>query len=347
MDLEKIKYELGGYDGPAMRIMEICGSHTEAVARFGIPSLISDKITLLSGPGCPVCVTASAYIDRLIELGKNGKRIVTFGDLIRVPGSSMSLADAGSMGVHIDMVYSPKDVLGLAAAAPGDEFVFAAVGFETTAPVYAMLIDEIVRERIKNVKLLTSLKTMPEVVMNMLDNGAPIDAFIAPGHVCVVTGYKVFEEAAKKHSIPFGVAGFGGEQIMTAIYGLTLMRGRGIVKNFYPAVVSRDGNTTAWDAVMRFFEKCDATWRGLGSIPDSGLVLRDEYLCYDAGSTGLDEDVKKNSGCRCDEVLTGRLKPGECPLFGKACSPMDPQGACMVSSEGSCHTYYVNAGCAE
>lgn len=339
---DRIKDFLAGYDGPNVNIMEICGSHTEAVARFGIPSLLSDRIKMISGPGCPVCVTTSAYIDKLLELAKEGYVIVTFGDLIRVPGSKKSLSDAKGEGARVEMVYSPLDVIGLAEADPDLRFVFAAVGFETTTPVYALLMEELIEKDIKNVRLLTSLKTMPEVVDEMLINGAPIDGFLAPGHVSVVTGYEVFEPIAEKYKMPFAVSGFEGDQILLSIYEVVKNIHKGKVINCYPMVVSAKGNVTAKEKVGLFFEKCDASWRGLGTVKSSGMRLKSEYKAYDAGSDGLDTDEKKNPACSCDKVLTGRIRPYECPLYAKVCSPINPQGACMVSTEGSCYSYFVN-----
>ena len=340
--MDRIKEYLAGYDGPTVRIMEICGSHTEAVARFGIPSLLSEKIKLISGPGCPVCVTTSAYIDKLLELAKAGTEIVTFGDLIRVPGSRGSLAQAKGEGAEVEMVYSPLDVIGPAESNPDKDYVFAAVGFETTTPVYALLMEEIIERDLHNVKLLTALKTMPEVVEEMLRGGAPIDGFLAPGHVSVVTGYEVFEPIAKKFRIPFAVSGFDGEEILLALYEVVNNTENGVVKNCYPKVVSREGNEVAKKKVGTFFEKCDASWRGLGKVAGSGMRLKPEYAAYDAGSDGLDSDEKMNPACSCESVLTGRMRPYECTLYGKVCSPQNPQGACMVSTEGSCYSYFVN-----
>ena len=367
MNIEQIKRELLNYDGPSMRIMEVCGSHTEAVAKFGIPSLLSDKIKLLSGPGCPVCVTTSAYIDRLIDLVNDGYIVATFGDLIRVPGSSRSLADvrqsvsrpdsdsmkSGDVGVddrsdkrdingRVEMVYSPMDIIKMAEDEPDREFVFAAVGFETTTPVYALLMDEIIERNIRNIKLLTSVKTMPKVIDTIMSSGASIDGFLAPGHVSVVTGWDIFMPIAEKFSIPLCVSGFRAEELLVAIYGIVRHRGQGVVKNYYPSVVTSEGNVSAKRAVEKYFRPADAAWRGLGVIPESGMLLRDEYMDYDAGSAGLDKDEKKNPACHCDQVLMGNIRPYECPLFGKRCNPMDPQGACMVSTEGSCYSYFVN-----
>ena len=338
-DIKEITEYLKNYDGPEICIMEICGSHTGAIAKNGIPGILSEKIRLISGPGCPVCVTPSAYIDRLIEIAQtDGYTVVTFGDLLRVPGSRCSLQEAADASYR--MVYSPMDIIDLAKADPARTFVFAAIGFETTTPVYALLMQTIIEEKIKNVKILTALKTMPEVVDMLCSSGAGIDAFIAPGHVCVVTGSDIFKPAAEKYSLPFVVSGFEAEDLLSTLYLLVKNRGRGVVINNYPAVVSTEGNKKAQDLIDKYFEKSDASWRGIGNVPLSGRSLRTEYAEYDAGSRGLDYDEKKNKACSCDKVIMGKLSPGQCPLFGKVCTPSTPQGACMVSPEGSCSTRY-------
>lgn len=344
MDLEEVKEGLKKYDGPEMNIMEVCGSHTGAIAKNGIPGMLSDRIHLLSGPGCPVCVTPSSYVDKLLDLAKDPHNcIVTFGDLIRVPGSTKdNLSTARGEGARVEMVYSPMDTLDLAARDPDTTFIFAAVGFETTTPVYALLVDEIVRNNIKNIKLLTALKTMPEVIRYLMESDAPIDGFIAPGHVSVVTGTHIYEPIAQDFSIPFGVAGFKGPELLAAIYGIVREYGHGVVKNFYPSVVKEDGNPEARALIDKYFEKYDAAWRGMGQVKGSGKILREEYRYLDAGSLGLDADRKANPACCCDKVLMGKMRPYDCPLYGKVCTPMNPQGACMVSTEGSCFSYLAN-----
>ncbi len=330
---------LKSYDGPEIRIMEICGSHTGAIAKNGIPGMLSEKIRLISGPGCPVCVTPSAYIDRLIEIARSDKHtVVTFGDLLRVPGSRCSLQEAAEASYK--MVYSPLDIIELAKAEPYRTFVFAAIGFETTTPVYALLMQTVIEKKIQNVKILTALKTMPEVVDLLCSSGAGIDAFIAPGHVCVVTGSDIFKPAAGKYSLPFVVSGFEAEDLLSTLYLLVKNRGNGVVINNYPTVVSTEGNKKAQELIDKYFEKIDAVWRGIGNVPMSGRCLREEYSEFDAGSRGLDHDEKRNKACSCDKVIMGKLSPDQCPLFGKVCTPSTPQGACMVSPEGSCSTCY-------
>ncbi len=340
MTNDEIIRSLREYDGPDIKLMEICGSHTAAIARSGIRTLLSEKIHMISGPGCPVCVTVTAYIDRLIELSRDRKNVIcTFGDLIRVPGSSESLGNAKAEGADIRMLYSPFDMLPLAEEEKDKTFIFAAVGFETTAPVYAGLLSEAEDRRIENIRLLTSLKTMPRVVEK---TGNKMDGYLLPGHVCTVSGFGTYEPLAEKLSIPFVAAGFEPENILQAIYALVKLRDKGVVRNFYPSAVTRDGNELARKAVEKYFEPGDAVWRGLGKIEASGLYLRREYAGFDAGSSGLDDD-HETAGCHCAKVICGEEESRGCPLFGKTCTPSSPKGACMVSGEGACFNEY-NSG---
>lgn len=345
--IEDIAEYLHNYSGRKLKLMEICGSHTAAISNFGIRGLLSEKISLVSGPGCPVCVTPSSYIDRLIELAKEKNTcVVTFGDMLRVPGSRICLSAARSEGASVEMVYSPMDVLKLAEEHPNINYVFAAVGFETTAPVYALLLDEVRRAGLTNVRLLTALKTMPQAIRRLVRDGGAIDGFLAPGHVAAITGSGAFEPLCREYGIPFAVAGFGDRELLIAIYGLVRMAapGKAAVRNFYPAVVTEQGNLTAKEKIGEYFTACDAVWRGMGSIPGSGLLLREEYRAYDAGSAALAADVKRNAACCCESILTGKMDPEDCPLFGRGCTPDNPQGACMVSYEGSCYNHYGSGG---
>ena len=343
MKINEVLDFLRNYDGKRIRLMEVCGTHTASIAQNAIPSLISDKIELISGPGCPVCVTVSDYTDRLIDLALSGNVIITFGDMIRVPGSKRALQDIKADGADIRMVYSPIQALDFARSEPEKEFVFAAVGFETTTPIYALLIDEMLKKDIKNLRLLTALKTMPRViekVCEISDNG--IDGFLAPGHVCAITGSDLFIPLAKKYKVPFVVSGFEAEEIIGSIYALIKMQDKGEVLNLYKSTVKSEPNAKANDIVSKYFEKCDAAWRGLGIIEDSGMGLKEEYSRLDAGSKELTNDESQSKGCRCGEIITGRAKPTECPLYKKACTPENPMGACMVSTEGTCFNYYTN-----
>ncbi len=339
--IEYVIRRLSEYDGPPLRLMEVCGTQTAEISHNGIRNLLSTAIQMISGPGCPVCVTVSAYIDRLIELsGQEGTTVVSFGDLFRVPGSRESLSEAKAAGGRAEMVYAPAQILDMARKQPEKQFVFAAVGFETTAPVYAGIIKKAKKEGLKNLRFLTSLKTMPAAIRWICAHEPDIQGFLAPGHVCAVTGTKDYEEIAREYGIPFVVSGFSPEELITAIYGLVCLRGRGQTRNFYPAVVRPEGNPEARAVMHEVFEPCGAAWRGIGRIEGSGLRIRAAFREFDAGSDGLEEDIRKNSQCRCAQVLLGEISPGDCPLFGKVCTPATPQGACMVSAEGSCFHYY-------
>jgi hydrogenase expression/formation protein HypD len=341
-NIEQIAAFLKNYDGKPLRIMEVCGTHTAAISESGIPSMLSDKIKLISGPGCPVCVTVTSVIDRLVELSMTENTcVLTFGDLIRVRGSVKSLADAKSDGGNVRMVYSPMDAISIARSDPDTLYVFAAIGFETTTPVYALLIEESIKKDIKNIKILTSLKTMPQVIRWVVSQGRDIDGFIAPGHVAAVTGGGIFRSLADELGIPFVVSGFEGEQLLMTIYALVKLAGTSGYRNLYKSTVTEEGNLQAQELVDRYFEVSDSSWRGMGKVQGSGMVLREQYRQFDAGSIGLDEDMEP-AGCRCASVLTGQIAPTMCPLFGKACTPDNAHGACMVSTEGSCYNYFIS-----
>ena len=370
MALSEMRDFLANYDGPEMNIMEVCGSHTAAISKNGIRGMLSEKIHLISGPGCPVCVTPTAYVDKLIELAMTPNTcVVTFGDMLRVPGSKYSLSEVQGMGGRAIMVYSPMDIFALAEKEPETTFVFAALGFETTTPVYALLLEEVIERNIENVKLLTALKTMPGVIEYLCENGASIQGYLAPGHVAAVTGSDLFLPLAEKYQIPFAVSGFEGEEILEALCGIVKtgstsyddcsdsgeldrenivisvedeLCNKGLVMNFYPSIVSEKGNVRAQELVKKYFQPTDAAWRGMGIVAGTGMELRPEYEKYDAGSKALVEDNKRNKACCCDQILMGKMQPQQCPLFGKVCKPLTPQGACMVSEEGSCHSAFAS-----
>ncbi len=347
-DLNEIKEYLKNYNGEEKVIMEVCGTHTASISENGIPAMLSPKIKLISGPGCPVCVTVASYIDRLVELALTpNTTVVTFGDMMRVKGSEKSLRDAAAEGGSVKMVYSPFEILDMARENPDRQFVFAAVGFETTTPVYALIVERLlngdtkINGDTKNVKLLTALKTMPQAIRAVASGDTKITGFLAPGHVSVITGHRLFEDMAKELNLPFVTAGFGGAELLAAIYALTKLKG-GKALNMYPSVVTYDGNTEAQEKVSKYFEPCNAAWRGMGVIKNSGLVLKKEYARFDAGSAELCEDKMYNGACACGDVISGRKPPHDCPLFGTVCTPDTPQGACMVSMEGACFHYYTN-----
>lgn len=346
MDIKQIIDYLQSYDGRPVKLMEVCGTHTAAIFKSGIRSLISDKIKLISGPGCPVCVTPTAYIDKCIEYAsKENHVLLTFGDMMKVPGSRGSLSEAkGNGNVNINIMYSPFEALEKAAENPHITYVVAAVGFETTAPAYAMMVKAAKEKGISNIKLVTALKTAIPALEWICENQEDVDGFICPGHVSVITGSNVYIPLAEKYRKPFVVAGFEAEHILAAIYRIMkqLEIGENAAENLYRNAVKEDGNRKAVDVMNAVFEEGPAMWRGLGVIEDSGLYLNDEFSGYDGGSRALYEDMELPAECRCGDVIVGRINPDQCPMFGRKCSPMDPFGPCMVSSEGSCGIWYRN-----
>lgn len=337
MDLKQAAKWLASYDGSELRLMEVCGTHTSALYRSGLRQLLPEKIKMLSGPGCPVCVTPTEYIDKLVEYAmRPGYKVMTFGDMLSVPGSRMSLAEARALGGNADYFYDPYDIIKMAEENPDTVFVPAAVGFETTAPVWALLIEEITQRKINNIKTLTALKTMP-AVLDYLCNAGGIDGFLCPGHVAVITGGEYFREFVDNYGETMVIGGFSKEQLLLAMVRLVLESAakKAGLWNEYREVVTPEGNKAAVELIERYFEPGDTAWRGLGVIEDSGLYLKKEYEYLDAGSFGLNED-KMAKGCRCGEIVLGKAAPPECPFFGTHCTPDHPVGACMVSSEGAC-----------
>lgn len=304
--------------------------------------MIPETVELVSGPGCPVCVTPEEYIDRLIELGENGSTIMTFGDMIKVPGTKESLGDFKARGGRVQMVYSPFQALESAKANKEENFVFAAVGFETIVPVYAMLAERMVSENVENMRMLCSLKTISPALRKLAPK---VDAFIAPGHVAAIVGEVEFENLAKELNRPFCIAGFTTAAVKLAVTKLReqVENKDNCATNLYSSVVSYNGNEKALTLMEKVFAPGNATWRGIGEIEDSGLYLKDEYEIFDAGSR-IPIKEKKKSPCRCGQVLCGEILPRECPLFGKSCNPMTPKGPCMVSSEGACGIWYQCGG---
>ena len=345
MDIAQVIDDLKSYDGRQLKLMEVCGTHTAAIFKNGIRDLISPKIRLISGPGCPVCVTPTAFIDKCVEYAQTpGCELLTFGDMMKVPGTHGSLSENKS-DASVSIMYSPLEAIEKAKANPDVTYVIAAVGFETTAPTYALLVKEAARLGIRNIRLVTALKTAIPALRWICENENDIDGFICPGHVSVITGVHVYDGLAAKYNKPFVVSGFEAEHILAAIYRIVkqIEAGEGYVENMYPNAVKENGNLKALQAIDDVFEPGPAVWRGLGAIEDSGLYLKGEYAAYDGGSRGLDEDMELPEGCRCSDVITGRINPEECPMFaGGSCTPMEPFGPCMVSSEGSCGIWYRN-----
>lgn len=328
-----------------MRIMEVCGTHTMAIFRHGVRSLLPENVELISGPGCPVCVTSAGDIDQIIELAEvPGIIIATFGDLLRVPGSKgKNLATARAEGAQVEIVYSPTDALKIAQATDRP-VIFPAIGFETTIPVMAATVFEAKQRGITNFMLLVSHKVVPPALDVLLgDPELALDGLLCPGHVSAIIGEQAYEPFAEKYHIPCVIAGFEPLDILSSIYMLAsqIHHGKALVENSYGRVVSREGNPKAREMINMTFEPCDARWRGLGDIPGSGLKLRPEFINHDAARYfGLSSEfVPEPKGCRCGEILTGKVKPPDCPLFNTRCTPTTPVGPCMVSSEGTCAAY--------
>ncbi len=327
--------------------MEVCGTHTVAISRNGLRYAVPSNIRLLSGPGCPVCVTANSDIDRMIAVaGQPGVILTTFGDMMKVPGSYSSLAEEKAKGRDIRVVYSALNALQIAADNPDRQVVFFAVGFETTTPTIAVSIKEARQKNLTNFSVLSVHKLVPPAMKALLDLGEiKLDGFICPGHVSMIIGTKPYEFIARDYKIPCVITGFEPLDILESISMLVAMAeaGEAKVANAYTRVVSEDGNPRAIQIMNEVFEPCDGEWRGIGIIPGSGLKVREEFAAFDAGRI-FDKievpPVKEHKGCRCGEVLRGVIYPYECGLFGKVCVPEKPVGPCMVSSEGSCAAYY-------
>jgi hydrogenase expression/formation protein HypD len=334
---------LSSYDGKKVRIMEVCGTHTHEIFKDGIRQILSPQIDLISGPGCPVCVTPADFIDEAVMLAlEKNCTITSFGDLVRVPGSEKSLADARADGAKVKVVYAPQDAVKYAQLHPDEEVVFLSVGFETTVPSECLAVQQAIEKGLKNFSLLTANKTMPEAYLAMKD---ATDAFLYPGHVHAIIGTSVCEKLRDEYGISGVCAGFTPSELLVAlaleVKGLS--RGEPFFINAYPRVVREEGSPKAVALTEKYMEPVDMLWRGIGEIKNSGLALREEYSDFDARKkyalphiTGRD-----NPACRCGEVLQGKCTSEECPLFGKACTPEHPVGACMVSSEGACSAFYL------
>jgi hydrogenase expression/formation protein HypD len=333
-------------------LMEVCGTHTHAIAAAGIRARLPETIRLVSGPGCPVCVTPVDYLDRAEALaGLPDTALCTFGDLFRVPSSTGSLEKLRAAGAAVEVVYSPRDALEMAASRPSRRVVFLAVGFETTAPTIAAALAEAEAAKIANFLVLPGNKTVPPPLKALAsDREVALDGFLLPGHVSVVTGSSAFDFLAREFSLPSAVVGFSPADVLRGILELATQaaEGRAEVVNLYGRVVTPSGNGAAKDLMRRFFEPRDERWRGLGTIPGSGLGLRDEWAHRDASRIPVETCAPREpAGCRCGEVLRGVAAPPECPLFGDPCTPDEPVGACMVSSEGTCAAWYRHERYAE
>lgn len=335
--------------GRTLAVMEVCGSHTMAIARYGIRSLLPEGVRLISGPGCPVCVTPARYVDAAVELAGRGMTLVTFGDMLQVPGSATTLAACRAAGGRVEVCYSPARALDLAAAEPGREVVFLAIGFETTiAPVLCML-DAAVRRGLRNLTLLTAFKCVPPALHALLaDPEIRIDAFLCPAHVSAIIGADAYRPFVERYHVPCVIAGFEPLDILYGLEGLLAqaVAGEARVDNRYARVVTPGGNVRAQALMAEYLQPADAAWRGLGVLAASGLGLREAFAAYDAERRhGVTVTLGgEHPGCRCGEILKGKLRPADCPLFGGTCTPDHPVGPCMVSSEGTCSAEFKYAG---
>lgn len=333
-----------------LRFMEVCGTHTVAIFRSGIRQILPENVELVSGPGCPVCVTNDDYIDKAIEYARGKDFIVaTFGDMLKVPGSRSSLSVAKAEGADVRIVYSPLDCLKLAKENSSKKIIFLAVGFETTAPTAAATVLAAKAQGIKNLFMLSAQKLVPPALRFLLnDTSVKVDGFLLPGHVAVVIGSDAFSFLSEEFQIPSAVGGFEAEEILIALISLLeqIDVGRAEVTNNYRSVVKSEGNVAAQKILSQVYEVAEVEWRGMGMIPASGLRMRDEFAAFDIERVEpvKIERIVKKTACRCGEVLRGIINPTECPLFGKACQPLHAIGPCMVSVEGVCAAWFKYGG---
>ncbi|RME76471.1 MAG: hydrogenase formation protein HypD [Chloroflexi bacterium] len=327
-------------------LMEICGGQTHTIIKFGIDRLLPEEITLVHGPGCPVCVTPLELIDKALAIARRPEVIFTsFGDMLRVPGSETDLLSVKAQGGDVRMVYSPLDAVKLAQKHPDREVVFFAVGFETTAPANAMAVWQARQMGLKNFSILCSHVLVPPAMEAIL--GSPhnlVQGFLAAGHVCAVMGYWEYEPIVEKYRVPIVVTGFEPLDLLQGIYMTVkaLEEGRAELENQYVRAVTREGNVPAQKLVKQVFQVCDRQWRGIGLIPNSGYCLRPEFAEFDAAQrfevTGI--TAEESPVCIAGEIMQGLKKPHQCPVFGTECTPEHPVGAPMVSAEGACAAYY-------
>lgn len=345
--IEKISSENNGYHKDrTFRIMEVCGTHTMAIAHYQIPQLLPENINLISGPGCPVCVTAASDIDRIIEIIKTyNLTVFTFGDMMRVPGSASSLSLQKAEGRKIKICYSPLDSLEYAKENPGENIMFIAIGFETTAPLTAVLVKKAVSEKIKNFFIYSTHKIIPPALKALLeDREVKVDAFLLPGHVSAIIGVKPYDFISKIYNIPAVISGFEPESIIKSILMILnqVKEEKSGIQVEYKTVVKHEGNPFAVKQMEDVFEIKDSLWRGLGIIKDSGLELKKIFNNFDAKLSFSVKEIKsiELSGCECGNVLKGIKRPNDCAQFKRTCTPDNPLGPCMVSSEGTCAAYF-------
>ena len=342
-----IDEDLKDYDG-TIHIMEVCGGHTHTIMKYGIPQLLNKKINFIHGPGCPVCVMPKDRIDSAYELSlQKDVILVTLGDMIKVPGSKGSLQKARSEGADVRFVYSPMDCLKIADENKDKIVVFFAIGFETTTPMTCALMEQVIKQDIKNILFSINHITVPEVMQVLVqDENCKIDAFLGPSHVSVISGSKIYEEFPLSYNKPVVVSGFEPVDVMQSISMIVkqFKEKRSDLEIEYKRLVSYEGNLKAQELINRYFKKVPFKFRGIGEVENSGYELKDEFDKYNAKIVYKDilptQEVKENKACKCPEILKGVAKPTDCKIFGTVCTPTNPIGSCMVSSEGACSAYY-------
>lgn len=329
-----------------MTFMEVCGTHTMAIYQHGLRALLPEQIRLISGPGCPVCVTPVSYVDMAVAMARRpNTMIATFGDMVRVPGSTSSLLHEQARGATIKIVYSPLDAVALAEKHPKKDIVLLGVGFETTAPTVAVTVLTARRKNLDNFYILCSHKTMPGPMAALAgDPELQVDGYLCPAHVSAIIGANAYQPLVDAYHVPCVVTGFEPLDVLQGVLMLArqVVAGEACVETQYRRVVKAEGNLKAQQLLDQVFESTNARWRGIGDIPDSGLQLRPEFARFDA-ATQLPVTVEapvEQKGCLCGDILKGKVRPADCPLFRTACTPEDPVGACMVSSEGTCAAEY-------
>ncbi len=342
---QKILKEIEASAKGTWNIMEVCGGQTHGLVKNGILEMLPDRVRMIHGPGCPVCVTPVNLIDKAVELLAQGVIVCSFGDMIRVPGSRMSLLEAKARGGDLRVLYSPLEAVNVARRNPEKEVVFFAVGFETTAPANALSVLHAKKEGLRNFSLLVSHVLVPPAIEAILsDEFNTIDAFLGAGHVCAIMGYREYHPLAKKYGIPIVITGFEPLDLVQGILMAVrqLEQGRSEVENQYSRVVKEEGNLKAIEVIREIFEVGDREWRGIGMIPGSGYRIRSAYADFDAEQRfGIGHiRVSEHADCIAGEILKGLKKPTDCSQFGRSCTPMNPLGAPMVSSEGACSAYY-------
>lgn len=326
-------------------LMEVCGSHTMAFAKSGIKTRLKDHVRLIAGPGCPVCVTDQKSIDAMIQLAQGSNRILcTFGDMMRVPGSRASLMKTKTDGKDIRVIYSPLDSVKIAEENPDKEVIFLGIGFETTIPILTLAIREAERKELKNYSVWMTTKLVEPVMRALLESGeVKLDGFILPGHVSVVLGKRSFDFLVEDYKISGVITGFEPVELLSGIYKLLqlLLEKKPDVLNDYKYVVKDEGNLPAQELMKNYLQLHDEDWRGMGLIPKSGLVLKDQYAQFDAKKKyKVSVAEPRKTKCRCGEIIRGLVTPEECVLFNKGCTPAQPIGPCMVSTEGTCAAHY-------